>query len=308
MPRRWLPRTPPIPWRRSRSRTADVLLDADRAFARDWVERGPGAWAAVWQKRGRKPAPGGDAVGPEAVRASVAPLWDRFGARFRWAPTHAAMLWPDSLGYTVGKWWIDPDSGGAPPDTAHYLTVWQRDGEAWRVALDVGLADAAADPAAHDFDFWRGDWDVAQTIRAVAGADSFDTFQATDRVRALPVGTGLAESWEGDVRFFWTGMSAPAHIRGASLRVYDPKAKTWSIYWIDTLDPAFGEAFTGAFKDSVGTFLHRPATAGAHAARIRFTPHADGTVDWRLASQLDSGEWRTLWTMKFTTAGAGDGA
>jgi hypothetical protein len=276
---------------------AGSLMAADRAFAADSRARGAAAWAAAWAQRGRKDAANGQAVGPGAAAASIAPTLERYGSRFRWEPDTATMLWPDTLGYTVGHWWIDPDTGSAPLAEGRYLTAWIREDNAWRVALDLSLATGAvcADSASGQFDFWTGEWGISQRILGDSGG--FREFAARNAVaRVSPC--ALIENWRGTVQFPWAGMASPREIRGASVRVYDPDAKEWQIYWIDTTDPAFGAPFHGGFESDVGAFVAEPLQTGGAERRIRFT-RAGSAVDWELSVHQPSGEWSPLWMMHF---------
>lgn len=277
------------------------LLDADRAFARASEERGADAWADVWMDRGVLDR-GADApaVGPEEVRRAVAATAERL----RWRPTSSGVLWPDSLGYTVGSWWMEPAESGADVDTLRYITVWQRSGDAWKVALDAALpADAAvsagdAVPAARAFDFWLGDWALEQRIWSGRG-ETFEYYGSNSRVRAVRGGGALAESFEGVVRFFWSGMEQPGRIRGASVRVYDPARSEWRIYWMDTTTGAFDRPFRGGFRAGEGAFTVTDEAAG-RTRRIRFVPVADDAVDWTLELRsTDPGAWQTLWEIDF---------
>ena len=93
------------------------------------------------------------------------------------------------------------------------------------------------DPA-RDFDFWIGDWqaDNRRLVRRLAGCDDWETFTSTSRVRPLPGGIGNFDDWVADT---WR----PGYV-GMSLRVYCPRTRRWSIYWLENqtggLDPATG--------------------------------------------------------------------
>ncbi len=277
--------------------TPDELIAADRAFAADSRARGAAAWAAVWAARGRKEdGRGRQVVGPRAVAESVASMLERVGPRFRWEPDTAAMLWPDTLGYTAGRWWIEPERAGPPPAAGRYLTAWIRENGAWRVALDLATPEAARcrGGGAGGFDFWLGRWSIAQ--RFASGDAAARPLPARTVVsRAGPC--ALAESWQGEVLYFWAGMRAPHRIRGASLRAWDPDAGRWRIYWIDTAAGAFGAPFRGAFTDGLGEFEAPPRAPGGPARRIRFARRGDAVL-WELAARPRGGSWTTVWTME----------
>lgn len=273
------------------------LTAADRAFARASAARGAEAWEEFWAKAGRKESgEGAGVVGPAAVRQEMTPVLERYGSRFRWEPEHAAMLWPDTLGYTTGRWWVD-DAGGAGSRGGRYLTVWIREDGGWKVALDVNASACGDAAGSHAFDFWKGDWKIDQHIRNEEGSE--ESYSARNAVSQVAGACALAESWTGVVRYPWTRMQQPRTIRGASIRVYDPARSTWSIYWIDTVTGRFGPAFRGRFDGEVGDFLLRPADSGSVARRIRFRPLDSGSVDWSLAVQQPDSDWLAMWSMHF---------
>jgi hypothetical protein len=276
---------------------AEELMAADRAFALDSAGRGAEAWSEVWAESGMFYGDGAaPLIGPVDAARGVAGIVDDL----RWEPTASAVLWPDTLGYTVGCWWMAPDTPEGSACRQRYLTVWQRIDDEWKVALDLSLPEYDDDDeAARDFDFWLGDWTLEQKIWSGDG-DEFESYKARNRVRAIGGIGALVEHFEGNVRFFWLGMQEPARVRGVSIRVYDSDAGVWRIFWMDSLDPKFGPPFTGTFSGGVGNFLLTERPDGIPPGRIRFEPRSDGTVDWQLAVRTAAGEsWQPLWFIRF---------
>lgn len=275
---------------------AEELLIADREFAQASAAQGAKAWADNWDEAGVWYA--GDAliVGPGEVRRGVAPIVDRL----RWKPVTSGILWPDSLGYTVGRWWMLPETAGAGVDTSRYLTVWRRVDDGWKVALDLSLPRMGEAGQAREFNFWLGDWQLGQQIWS-GEDDVFEPYEARSQVRAVEGGGALLESFEGEVRFFWAGMDEPRRIRGASVRVYDPAGRQWRIFWIDTLEGKFGPPFSGAFSGGSGEFLRVDPAGGTPPTRIRFMPLSEARVDWDLAIRAsEEAGWQPLWSIEFT--------
>jgi ketosteroid isomerase-like protein len=273
----------------------DALRAADSAFAHDSEARGADAWADVWAEQGVLDR-GGDppAIGPEAVRAAVAGA----AAVLRWEPIASGELWPDSLGYTVGRHWM-VDGGGAPAgDTARYVTVWQRTDEGWKVAFDAALPADGTAPGADAFDFWLGDWNVAQRIWS-GESDDFEEFTGRTRVRGIEQGGALVESYDAEARFFWLGMEQPRRVRAASVRLWDPARSEWRIYWMDSVGGAFDRPFRGSFVGGEGVFEVVDEAAG-RTRRIVFRPVSEDAVDWELevrSTGADAGQ--SLWTIAF---------
>ena len=276
--------------------SAEELMAADSAFAEASAERGAAAWSDVWAERGLLYGNGDDpAVGPSAASKSIAKLVDKL----RWEPTGSAMLWPHVLGYTVGDWWMGSDPPESADERRRYLTVWQRIGGDWKVALDLVLPEQQTTSSARDFDFWLGDWNLKQRIWSGNG-DAFERYSAENQVRLIEDSGALVENVTGRARFFWLGMDEPAPFRGVSVRVYYPEAREWRIFWMDTLDPKFGPPFNGSFSGDVGEFLLTDRPNGIPPSRIRFERQIDGSVDWQLALRTPDGEnWQPLWLIEF---------
>lgn len=275
--------------------SAEVLMEADRAFARASARRGADAWSEVWAERGLLYGDGSEpVVGPSAVSRRIAKAEPP-----RREPTDSGMLWPGTLGYTVGNWWPDPDATGDGTEQRRYLTMWQRIDGAWKVVLDLALPEQQTSSAARAFDFWLGDWKLEQRIWSGRRND-FEPYGAENSVRLIEDGGVLVESFEGQARFFWLGMEEPAPMRGTSVRVYYPEEREWRIFWMDSLDPKFGPPYTGSFSGDVGEFLLTERPAGIPPSRIRFERQIDGSVDWQLALRTPDGErWQPLWLIEF---------
>ena len=272
---------------------APELMAADRAFADASAARGEEAWSEVWSDRGVLYGGGDDpAIGPIATARSMSGTVEDL----RWEPTASAMLWPDALGYTTGQWWLA--SQAEQGEDRRYLTMWYRIDGRWRVALDLSLPAQGTTSDVHDFDFWLGDWTIAQRIWS-GDADDFEPFSAENQVRSIENGA-VVESFAGNARFFWLGMDEPAPMRGVSVRVFYPDDREWRIFWMDTLDPKFSLPFEGAFSGNVGEFLVTDRPAGRPPSRIRFERQPDDSVDWQLAIRTPDGGWQPLWFMEFS--------
>src|SRR5262245_35727313 len=76
-----------------------------------------------------------------------------------------------------------------------------------------------------DFDFLIGSWRVhnRRLKEPLTGSDSWYEFEATSTARK--VWDGLANMDEFD------GQMPSGRIQGMTLRLYDPKARQWSLYW-----------------------------------------------------------------------------
>ncbi|TAJ32438.1 MAG: DUF1579 domain-containing protein [Reyranella sp.] len=147
------------------------------------------------------------------------------------------------------------------------------------------------------FDFLVGNWNVHHRYlrRRLAGCTEWIEFAGTSSMRKIL--DGFANMDDDDIHL-------PAgRYAGVSLRTYDPKNESWSIYWLDSrysgrIDPPLA----GRFDDGIGTFYGDDTFEG-RPIRVRFlwsriTPTS---ARWEQAFSDDEGNsWETNWYMDFT--------
>jgi hypothetical protein len=147
-----------------------------------------------------------------------------------------------------------------------------------------------------DFDFLTGSWDVShrRLVERWVGSDDWDCFDGTTTCE--PRLGGVANVEQGD--FPSRGCS------GLALRLFDPTARQWSIYWVDSGTGRLEPPVVGGFDGSVGIFEGIDTDQG-RSIRVRFTwtvidaDHAR----WEQAFSAVDGEWETNWTMDFSRRG-----
>src|SRR4029453_11148921 len=138
--------------------------------------------------------------------------------------------------------------------------VWQFSAVAVAVLAGIatGTTAMAAEPlpapasvhdGQYDFDFVIGTWKshVRRLQKPLTGSTSWIEGDATVSVRKIWNGRGNLEEIE---------LTTPAgHMEGMTLRLYDPQAHQWRLYWANarqgvlTFPPAIGE-----FRDNRGEF------------------------------------------------------
>jgi hypothetical protein len=147
------------------------------------------------------------------------------------------------------------------------------------------------------FDFLVGNWNVHHRylLRRLAGCTEWIEFPGTSSMRKIL--DGFANMDDDDIHL-------PAgRYAGVSLRTYDPKNESWSIYWLDSrysarIDPPLA----GRFDDGIGTF-HGDDTFEGRPIRVRFlwTLITPTSARWEQAFSDDGGNsWETNWYMDFT--------
>jgi hypothetical protein len=147
----------------------------------------------------------------------------------------------------------------------------------------------------HDFDFFFGRWQQENRKRVrplVVGDTEWVEFES--RTEAGPILSGL-----GNVDTF----KAPHFpgrpgFEGFSLRLFDPEADVWRIWWASTvgngrLDPPV----VGRFRDSIGLFECDDVLDGV-AVKVRLTwkDITPTSATWEQSFSFDDGAtWDTNW-------------
>lgn len=153
--------------------------------------------------------------------------------------------------------------------------------------------DPACDSqAAHQFDFWIGDWQVQS--RQIQADGSWHEVQEQWTARPIIGGCAIEDFAEGD---FGGGM-----MRGFGLRYYNPTTDEWSITWMSTGAPGQLGVWTGKMSGTGGDFLSA-APDGGVVTRIRWEDVSADGAHWEYAVSQDEGvNWRTVWIMDFSRA------
>jgi hypothetical protein len=121
---------------------AERLLETDRAFAEESLKSGaPEAFSRFFDAQGMQLGTSGPpAVGPEQVRASLAP-----GAAniLSWEPRFAEVFAPGDWGWTWGEWQLhEPGAGGKRLAQGRYVNLWKKQPDgSWKVRLDHGSVE-----------------------------------------------------------------------------------------------------------------------------------------------------------------------
>lgn len=129
------------------------VMEADRAFARAFAERGVEVWADFFAPDGVQ-IPGGlpAARGRDEVRALAERLFGGSGFEaLTWEPVQAEVAASGDLAYTLGNYVAEgTDAKGEPMrQEGNYVTIWRRarDGT-WQVVVDIGNAGPPLQPPA----------------------------------------------------------------------------------------------------------------------------------------------------------------
>ena len=173
---------------------------------------------------------------------------------------------------------------------------------AWaRAATRTGTPAVADGPGfagdLHDWDFLLGRWTVRhRRLKArLAGSTEWEEFAGTSVVWSTLGGQGTVDD---------NVLELPGGTyRAVGIRAFDPKARHWSIWWLDSREPdRIFPPVRGGFEDGVGTFLgddtlnDRPIKV-----RFRWSEITPNSAHWEQAFSPNNGAtWEINWVMEFT--------
>jgi len=94
--------------------------------------------------------------------------------------------------------------------------------------------------------------------------------------------------------------SGPLH--GMTVRLFDPHAGQWRIYWTAGTDGAFTTPMIGAFAHGRGAFYaHEPYQGRYILSRFLWSDITPNSCHWEQAFSVDGGTtWETNWIMDLT--------
>ena len=143
--------------------------------------------------------------------------------------------------------------------------------------------EACRTPEHRQFDFWLGEWDVADATGKVAGQN---------RITSIHGDCAIREEWQGR-----------GGVTGTSLNIYDRDRKRWHQTWVDSGGGLL--VLEGAFADNAMTLSGASTDIAAPGKRtlqrIRWELQPDGRVRQRWeASDSDGREWKVVFDGWYT--------
>jgi hypothetical protein len=166
--------------------------------------------------------------------------------------------------------------------------------------VKAGSADA---DGPHGFDFEVGTWNIhlSRLQDRLAGSTTWVKFDGTSVTRKVWGGKADLEEFEGN--------SQTGHIEGLTLRVFDPQARQWRIYWANSTDPDLGQPIqpmVGEFKNGRGEFYDQEQWKGRTVyVRFLWTKMASDTPHFEQSYSDDGGKtWEVNWITDQTRVGA----
>jgi ketosteroid isomerase-like protein len=127
----------------AQDRDPNVLMQAERAFAKATAERGVDGWMEFMAPNAVELS-AEPLVGLDQIRNGMAKQFRSPGFKITWQPTRAEFLGQGDVGYAVGRYEVrfTGDDGKPQVKTGSYLTTWQKQKDgSWKVVSDIGSPD-----------------------------------------------------------------------------------------------------------------------------------------------------------------------
>ena len=160
---------------------------------------------------------------------------------------------------------------------------------------DPERRDKTAGDGRHDFDVLHGRWRVAhrRLRRRLEGDTQWDESAGSSEMR--PILGGLGTSDDNIIEL------PSGTYRGATVRVFNPETRLWTVLWFDSRNPRLDAPLYGRFENGVGTFLGAEVI-GQRVVIVRFiwSEITATTARWEQAFSPDAGaSWEVNWVMHF---------
>lgn len=143
----------------------------------------------------------------------------------------------------------------------------------------------------HDFDFELGTWKIhlRKLEHPLSGSKTWIEFDGTSVTRKLWKGRAQIEQFETD--------GAAGHIEGMTLRLYNPKAHQWSLYWANSKDGVLTQPTVGEFKNGRGEFYDQePFNGRAIFVRYLWSNITPNSAHFEQSFSDDGGKtWEVNW-------------
>lgn len=159
-----------------------------------------------------------------------------------------------------------------------------------RAAHGQGAATPGRD-GAHDFDFELGTWDtkLSLRLRPLTGSDEWVEYTGVTTVR--PVWNGAANLVE------LVADGKPGHFEGASLRLYNPTTRRWTLNFSNRRSGTLTTPMIGDFSSGKGIFYDQEDLDGKPIfVRFVITKETADRIRFEQAYSEDGGaHWEVNW-------------
>lgn len=151
----------------------------------------------------------------------------------------------------------------------------------------------------HDFDFLIGDWRarVRRLPERLVGSDKWIEYEGISNHHKLLGSNSNFEEFEVRTR------DGTGHLKGQTLRLYNPETRQWSIYLVDVDKGTLGlPPVVGGFTGKRGEFYDQETWKGrAILVRYLWLDLSPSSARMEQAFSADGGKnWETNWICELT--------
>jgi hypothetical protein len=159
---------------------------------------------------------------------------------------------------------------------------------------ELKVQDATRDGRG-DFDFLIGEWRIhnRRLRERLKGSTAWEEFEGASVVRKILGGLGNFDEI--------TMERSSGPVQGITLRLYDPIAQQWSLYWASSLHGILETPMIGSFENGRGEFFAQEVFEGKRVfSRFIWSNITATSCQWEQALSADGGKtWETNWIMEF---------
>jgi hypothetical protein len=142
-----------------------------------------------------------------------------------------------------------------------------------------------------DFDFLLGRWKyhLKRLVDPLTGSTTWIEFDGAGVCRPI---------WNGDAQIDELDVNGPSgHIRGLTLRLYNPGSRQWSLNWANKKDGTLGASTVGSFKNGRGEFYDQETFNGRSIlVRYVWSGITPTSAHFEQSFSDDGGKtWETNW-------------
>lgn len=146
-----------------------------------------------------------------------------------------------------------------------------------------------------DFDFLIGSWRVRnRRLKRPHDWATWEEFEGTSVARHLWGGRANLDELEAD--------PPSGHLRGMTLRLYDPRARQWSLHWANSAGGRLEPPVVGEFRNGRGEFSGVDLIEGRTTlVRYLWTDITGTSCRWEQAFSWDgAATWTLDWVMELS--------
>jgi hypothetical protein len=147
-----------------------------------------------------------------------------------------------------------------------------------------------------DFDFFIGRWKGhnRRLRERLKNCDEWEEFEGTSVCRKVLGGIGNMD----EVTFH----RKTGYAEGFTLRLFDPQAQEWLIYWAASSGGKLELPMIGKFENGRGEFYAHEVFENRHVySRFIWSEITETSCRWEQAFSIDGGKtWETNWIADFT--------